>query len=114
MRVSVLNAMRQHMRDVRRHKTFGFDDYARVINLDERRAVDVQRQATFIDEVAHLSEEARAVARMFWEGPAEALGIVGGETMKGVRGLLRRWMFDNGWSQPKVHRVLTELRKVVC
>jgi len=61
-----------------------------------------------------LSGEARHVAKLVLNGPAEAIGIIGTEPPRVVRGAIHRYLVrDRGVSHQKAWAVLKELREAM-
>jgi len=68
--------------------------------------------AHFNDWLEHLSDECREVARLILDGPAEVLGLVGGETYiaaNAIKSHLRR----QGWDYPRIWNTMRELKAAV-
>jgi len=97
----------------------GMKDYIKrtpqVIEFKERGVLDPHFNPTehlmFREKVRQLSHEARHVAMIFLEGPAEALGLIGNEPPRIVRGLVTRYLAKQGVGKNRAYRILKELRQ---
>ena len=71
------------------------------------------RSITFKDELKNLSAEGREIAYIFLEGPTEFLNLVGTEGAWEIRGKLRRYLSNKGWSKAKIKSGYDELKGLV-
>lgn len=72
-----------------------------------------RRALMFKETLANLSEEAREVAMIILNGPAEILGLVGNEPPKAIRGAIKNHLRDQGWDWPSIWQAFKELKEVV-
>lgn len=76
------------------------------------RADGDPRNCTWLEDfTADLSDEARYIAEMLISSPAEVLGLVGGETPRQVRGIIRRHLLEDlGWTHPQAWAGMNALK----
>jgi len=67
----------------------------------------------FKDAILSMSKEARDVVALMLSGPADVLGIVGGETATQIRSKLRRHLLDLGWAHGRVWKAFREITQTV-
>ena len=79
-------------------------------NLTLSSAHNPRQKLMFKEKIMSLSREARDVAMMLLEGPAEVLGIIGTEPPKMVRGAIQRHLIESGVSHERSWHVLRELQ----
>lgn len=60
-----------------------------------------------------LSKEARHVVTLLLEGPSEALGIIGTEPPKVIRGAIHKYLLTQGLTHAKSWEILRELKEAV-
>ena len=105
-----------------RKSTMAFVDPETLLILEATEAMrpgtalpfkDARWSAEFRETLIGLSEEAQAVAKILIDGPAEALGVLGSEAPRMIRGALRRHLRSLGWSVQEISRAFNELKDFV-
>lgn len=74
-----------------------------------------RRRMRFRERMKDLSDEAQYVAKIFLESPCEVLHILGTETPKAIRGILRIHLREEKkWSWPKIWGSFREVKQFVA
>ncbi len=61
-----------------------------------------------------ISEEGREIIRILLESPMEVLGIIGSESGRKMRGILKRHLRSEGWTYPSIWRSFKELKREIA
>lgn len=76
---------------------------------------NARQKMQFQERIKELSNEAQYVAKIFLESPCEVLHILGTETPKAIRGILRIHLREEKkWSWPKIWGSFREVKQFVA
>ena len=76
-------------------------------------AMELERKEFDHSWLHSLSEEARFIAELLISSPREALGILGSEPPKAIRGKLRDHLRAQGWSWARIWGAFAELKQKI-
>lgn len=66
-----------------------------------------------MDLIASLSKEAREVVSILLTNPTEVLDLIGDEPPRIVRGILKEYLHDQGWSFKLIWKTFRELKEAM-